>query len=378
MSAAGTADPTSTSRHAPIPLSVLTGFLGSGKTTLLNTLLKDQALSETAVIVNEFGDIPLDHLLVEQGSEGIIELSSGCLCCTIRGDLINTLEELLRKRDNNRIKPFNRVIIETTGLADPIPILQSVIGHPYLVLRYRLDGVITTIDAINGMNTLNEHEESVRQAAVADRLVLTKTDLVEDQESLNQLRARLETLNPSATLLDNKDGRLHVESLLNAGLYNPDTKHPDVRNWLNEEAFQSQVDGHDHSQGHDINRHDERIRAFTVASDDAMSPHAFEMFVDLLRSMHGPNLLRVKGIIKLNDNSDSPVVIHGVQELFHPPYRLERWPDSDHRTRLVVIASDTEPGQIAALLRAFTGKPNIGEASADIYTDNPLSLRGGN
>ncbi len=355
-------------------MTVLTGFLGSGKTTLLNTLLQDPALSDTAVIVNEFGEIPLDHLLIETADEGIIELSSGCLCCTIRGDLINTLEDLLRRRDNNRIKPFNRVIIETTGLADPVPVLQTVIGHPYLMLRYRLDGVITTIDAVNGMTTLNEHEEAVRQAAMADRLVLTKTDLMPNALPPTDLCTRLRKLNPSAKIIDAAREDTGADHLLNAGLYNSDTKHPDVRRWLNEEAYAKL---HSHGHSHDVNRHDERIRAFTLTSKDGMSPNAFDMFVDLLRSMHGPNLLRVKGIIKMTDTPDRPIVIHGVQHLFHPPFQLEAWPDDDHRTRLVIIARDTDPGRIAGLLRAFTGEPKEGEASADIYTDNPLSLRDG-
>lgn len=297
-------------------MTVLTGFLGSGKTTLLNALLKDPALSDAAVIINEFGEISLDHLLVEQADEGIIELSSGCLCCTIRGDLINTLEDLLRRRDNNRIKQFNRVIVETTGLADPAPILQTVIGHPYLMLRYRLDGMVTTVDAVNGMATLNEYEEAVRQVAMADRLVITKTDLVEDENSLSELRTRLEKLNPSADICDAARDKIGAAQLLNAGLYNPDTKHPDVRRWLNEEAYKH---SHEHSHSHDVNRHDDRIRAFTLTSDEAMTPHAFDMFVELLRSMHGPNLLRIKGIIKMSDTPDRPIVIHGVQHLFHPP-----------------------------------------------------------
>ena len=162
---------------SPIPLSVLTGFLGSGKTTLLNALLQHPDMSETAVIINEFGEIGLDHLLVETADEDIMEMSSGCLCCTIRGDLINTLNDLLERRDAGDIKRFERVVIETTGLADPAPVLHTIMNHPYLVVRYRLESVVTVVDAVNGMATLDAHAEAVKQAAVADRLVISKTDL---------------------------------------------------------------------------------------------------------------------------------------------------------------------------------------------------------
>ncbi|HSM20325.1 MAG TPA: GTP-binding protein, partial [Hyphomicrobiales bacterium] len=241
----------------PIPVSVLTGFLGSGKTTLLNRLLTDEALSDTAVIINEFGEIGLDHLLVETADEGIVELSSGCLCCTIRGDLINTLEGLLRKRDNGRIKPFNRVVIETTGLADPAPVLHTIMAHPYLVLRYRLDGVVATVDAVNGAATLDAHTESVKQAAVADRIVLTKTDILDGdtgKAALGDLKQRLSALNPAAPLLDAAQGAATPEKLFEAGFYNPATQHPDVARWLKEEAYGAdQAHGHDHAH-HDVNR----------------------------------------------------------------------------------------------------------------------------
>src|SRR5215813_10423974 len=180
---------------APLPLTVLTGFLGAGKTSLLNRLLKDPALAGTAVLINEFGEIGLDHLLVEKISDDLVLLPSGCVCCTMRGDLIDALERLLRDLDNLRAN-LTRVVLETTGLADPAPVLHTVMVHPYLLMRYRLDGVVTVVDAINGEVTLDAHVEAVKQAAVADRIVLTKTDLA-DAAQRERIVARLRSLNPA-------------------------------------------------------------------------------------------------------------------------------------------------------------------------------------
>jgi G3E family GTPase len=365
-----------------LPVAVITGFLGAGKTSLLNTLLKDPMLSNACVIINEFGEIGLDHLLVERSDENIIEMSSGCLCCTMRGDLINTLTDLLLRRDQGSVKAFDRIVIETTGLADPAPILHALMRDELLLSRLSLQGIVTVVDGFNGMATLDNHVEAVKQVAMADRIVLTKLDLLEGKEGEDMLFAiiaRMRKLNPSARLLTTHRGEATAERLFNMGLFDPKTKSMDVQNWMAEEQVLRAERGHHHKQGHghghdhhhDVSRHDEHIRAYSFRDARAISPQGLELFMSLLTSYHGPNLLRVKGLIKLDDDPSRPMVVHGVQHVFHPPVRLAAWPDKVEETRLVFIVKDIEKRLIEELFKAFTD-PLTGQGAA--MTDKTLSI----
>ncbi|UXS04537.1 CobW family GTP-binding protein [Agrobacterium tumefaciens] len=372
-----------------IPVSIITGFLGAGKSTLLNRLLKDPAMSDAAIIINEFGDVSIDHMLVESSGDGIIELAEGCLCCTVRGELVDTLAELMDGMQTGRLKRVNRVVIETTGLADPAPVMQSVMGNPVIAHGFSLNGVVTVVDAVNGLSTLDNHVEAVKQVAVADRLVLTKRTLADDA-SLSRLMTRLQSLNPRAVIEDGDRNEWSAAELLDNGLYNTEGKTADVSRWLGEEDAHAHHHDHHHGHGdhdhhhhhhhhhhHDVNRHDDRIRSFSIVHDAPIDPMAIDMFVDLLRSAHGEKLLRMKAIVKVSDNPQRPLVLHGVQNIFHAPERLAAWPDpKDQRTRMVLITRDLPEAFVQDLFAAFTGAPRIDRPDRQAITDNPLAISG--
>ena len=332
----------------PIPITVITGFLGSGKTTLLSSLLKKQEMTNTAVIINEFGEVGLDHSLIEHSDENIIELQNGCICCTIRGDLKKTLLDLLRKQSEGEIEAFNRVVIETTGLADPVPIIHTLISSFDLQKSYLLDGVITLVDAVNGENTLSLQEEAVKQAAMAERIIITKTDLV-DRKTKESLIKRLSLINPSIKIISSNFGEVSIPELLGFDAYDPYSKSKDVTAWLAAEEFET-----DHHHQIDVNRHDDRIQAFSITTDEPVSAMAFAFFRDLLTANMGFDLLRLKGIINIV-GKDFPAVIHGVQHIFHPVQWLDSWPDKDRRTRLVFITRNIKKDEIEKFFNALLG-----------------------
>ncbi|MEO1192415.1 MAG: GTP-binding protein [Pseudomonadota bacterium] len=346
-----------------IPVSLLTGFLGSGKTTVLNHLVRDPALKRALVIINEFGEIGLDHdLITESEEEIVVEMSSGCLCCTIRGDLVATLRDAIWKFSRDGRPSFDRVVIETTGLADPAPVLHTLMTDPEIARYYRLDGVITTVDAATGMATLDRQEESVKQAAVADRLLLTKTDLV-TPDAAAALVQRLKALNPSAPIIETLNGEVAPERLLDAGLYNPKSKSLDVRRWLNAEAFDDAHHHHHddvhhaghghHDHQHDVNRHDAHIKALCLTLDDPIPGDVLDRWLEALLLLKGPDILRVKGMVNVK-GLKGPFVIHGVQHIFHPPVMLKKWPRNERRTRIVFIARDLDEAVLHNLLTMFS------------------------
>ncbi|MFC6282863.1 MULTISPECIES: CobW family GTP-binding protein [Polaromonas] len=349
-----------------IPVTVLTGFLGSGKTTVLAQLLKNPKLEKTAIIVNEFGEVGLDHDLLERSDEDLILLANGCVCCTVRGDLIGAFQKLEAQRLANTGRAFDRVIIETTGLADPAPILHTMMSDAFVTGHYRLEQVITTLDAVNAMTTLDQHQEAVKQAAVADRILLTKTDLVAEP-LLGELRTRISALNPAAPVIAAVNGEVNVEDFFGSSAFDPAEKTTQVQDWLRIEAYEPHAHhGHEH-HGHgdlhhheddevDRNRHDDHISAYSIIREQPVSWAGFSAWLDMISKLRGDDLLRVKGIVNVIQHPDRPVVIHGVQHVFHQPVFLERWPNDDHRTRLVFITRDIDREDIDATLQVFENR----------------------
>lgn len=335
-----------------LPVTLLTGFLGSGKTTLLNQLIRH--LPRTAVVMNEFGEISLDHDLLEKMQGPMAVLSGGCVCCTVSGSLSPTLKNLYMARERGDIPKFERVVIETTGIADPAPILDTLLNDAWIRARFRMDGVVTTVDAVLGEAQLDSYFEAAKQAAVADRLILTKTDLA-SPGALAALKTRLNTLNPAAAQLEAIKGEMDFSEILDLGLFNTRDKIPDVQKWLNAQCYKPAKAGLLGKVPAAVPEatHDQRIRAFSVIIDDPIPLSGLQAALEMLVSFRSEYLLRFKAIVNLAGH-DKPTVLHGVQHVLYPEAELEHWPSDDHRSRFVFIVRDLEPEFVAGVLADFT------------------------
>lgn len=344
------------------PVSLLSGFLGSGKTTLLNTWLRDRAMSDAAVIVNEFGEVGIDHALIASSNDHTIQLSTGCLCCTVRGDLVETLRDLHHRRSTGEIPPFSRVLIETTGLADPIPVIQALITFP-VARVFRLGRVIAAVDAVNGIETLAAHPEAVRQVLVADELVVTKTDL--PGARADELERQLRRLNPGAGQTRSAPAAAPPARLLEGvDIYDPSTRPAAVRDWLRVEQYDpghpdaaahAPEHGHRHAHDHDVNRHSADIGSFCIRFDEPLHWQHVSAWLDALVMAHGEQLLRVKGILAIA-GQPRPIVVQAVQRLFHPPVELSDWPDGPRRSQIVFITRGLSREFVLEVLETLRGR----------------------
>ena len=397
------------------PVTILTGFLGSGKTTLLNRALRDASMANTAVVINEFGEIGLDHMLAAQSDDTIMVLENGCLCCTVFGDLVTTLNNLYHQREDGTIPRFDHVVIETSGLADPSPLIQAFLSDPTLAGLYRIGAVVATVDAVNGPHTLDEHVESVRQVALADHILITKLDLVApgppperartvaagDQLGVRasketatrsaaridlplagggDLIARLTRLNPAAKISRSDDPAFDVSKVLREDALKPDDPKADARAWLNAAAYEH-ADVHDHHHGHDHDHdehdrhhlHDRDIASFCFTRKEPITREALRLLLDALQQNLGPNLLRVKGIVRVAEEPDRPAVIQGAQQLLHNLTFLERWPDADRSSKIVFITQGFDRADVEDMIavldrvatRTAAARARVGSAAPE-------------
>ena len=339
------------------PVAVITGYLGSGKTTLLNRLLSQPGMADTAVIINEFGEIAIDHLLVESAIENTLVLQNGCVCCTVRGDLVDTLIDLEEKARRGVIPAFSRVLIETTGLADPGPIIHTLSTDPAIAPLVSLQAVIATADAVNGLEQLARHAEPARQAALADVILITKGDIA-DPARTAELRSRLEALNPGAEVREVRHGEIPAEALFRRP-HQPPAEPSEAVAWLGAEAHRRDGDAHgDHMHG-------ATVRSVSLTVDAPIAWEALRRWLQSLLSLRGADILRLKGLVNVRGMS-RPVVVQAVHHLLHPPITLPRWPDGERRTRIVLIAEGLPAGALEDGLQASLEACVAGSARAAV------------
>jgi G3E family GTPase len=330
------------------PVNIITGFLGSGKTTLLKGLLSAPDLADTAVLINEFGAVGLDHELVQNVTESVLLLDNGCLCCAIRGDLQGALRDLLSRRQSGEVPYFRRVVIETSGLADPAPIAYTLLAEPVLQHHFRLGGIITTVDAINGGDQLRRFPESVKQVAVADRLLVTKTDLAAPGQ-LAALHASLRRLNKSAPVLEMGDGDIQPPALLTDDMYDTAGRRREIEHWLGAAPGDDAL----------VHNHADHVHSFALTYDTALDWTAFGIWMTMLLHRHGDDVLRIKGLLNVA-GVPTPVLINGVQHIVHPPSHLTAWPGENRQSRIIFVVRDMEQGRIETSLAAFNKLANPG------------------
>ena len=332
-----------------IPVTLVTGFLGSGKTTLISKLVRHPAMNRVAVVINEVGEIGIDHDLVSMSSENITLLANGCICCSVRTDLQETLRDLFARRRVGEIADFDRVIVETTGLADPAPVVQTLVSDTLLAAHYRLDGLVTLVDAVNGATQLANHAEPAKQIALADRVFITKGDLA-GADAVAALTAAIGDINPGAEVSPILNGQVDPAQLTGLGLSTA-RANPATLKFLGESL---QVGGPavERYLGARPALHDASIRTLSLRFEQPFTWATFSAALELLATLRGPDLLRVKGIVNVEG---SPVVVQGVQHIFHPPVSLDRWPSADTGTRLVFITRNIEAHTIRNLLDAVGG-----------------------
>jgi len=342
----------STAAGNSIPVNIITGFLGSGKTTLLQRLLRSPKMTRTVVLINELGEIGLDHLLVERVDEALVLLQNGCICCSIRDDLKSALRSLLSRREHEEIPAFDRVVIETTGLADPGPVLYTLLGEPVIRHHFRLGNVVTTVDALNADLHLSRNPEGAKQVTAADQLVITKTDLVEPSQTA-AVRHMLARINPSAEILDVAEDDFDADRVLAE-------QTRDLTPLMRFRPHGTPKDRPDPTQGL---QHDALVASLCLALDDPLDWTAFGLWLTMLLHRHGDNVLRVKGILRVEETA-APVFINAVQHIVHPPQHLERWPTADHRSRIVFITRGIDHALLARSLAAFSSSRVAARADA--------------